>query len=104
MPTNTAHPASDALTNRLASSEAEVLRILWAHGPLKLQPIYQQIAGRRDVAYKSVKTAIDRLAEKGLLHCEKAQRGFGWVYRPTIGERGLIAGRLTESLTTKECD
>lgn len=107
MPTKTARrltTAPDALTKLLAPAEAEVMRLLWSHGPLKMQPIYQHLAAQRDVAYLSVKTAADRLVEKGLLRREKAQRGFGWVYRPTIGEHAFIADQLADILTAMEQD
>ena len=39
-----------------------------------------------------------RMAEKGLLRREKAQKGYGYVYTATIGEREFVTRELAQVL------
>jgi predicted transcriptional regulator len=78
----------------LPPSQAEVMRIFWARGPLMVRAVYTEIAKQRDIAYTTTMTTCVRLAEKGLLQREKAARSYGYVYTATIGEREFVAREL----------
>ena len=39
-----------------------------------------------------------RLAEKGLLRREKAERGYGYVYTATVGEREFVTREIAQVL------
>jgi predicted transcriptional regulator len=86
--------ASAGLAKLLPTAEIEIMRVIWAHGPLKGRVIHAEIAARRDVAYTTVMTTCVRLAEKGLLHREMSARGYGHVYTATVGEREFVTREL----------
>jgi predicted transcriptional regulator len=56
------------------------------------------LAAQRAIAYTIVITICVRMAEKGLLHREKAKRGYGYVYTATIGEREFATRELAQVL------
>jgi predicted transcriptional regulator len=72
-PTN-ANPGIEML---LPASEAEVMRVIWARGPLMVRTVYTEIATRRDIAYTTTMTFCVHLAEKGLLRRSKAAHCYG---------------------------
>jgi predicted transcriptional regulator len=84
------HTDADALAMLLPIGEAEIMRWLWARGPLKLRPLYEQLAAQRAVALTTVKTTADRLVDTGLLRRTKQLRCEAYTYKPTIGERDLV--------------
>ena len=63
-----------ALAMMLPPAEAEIIRRLLARGPLKLRPLYEQLAAQRAVGLTTVKTTADRLADEGLLRRTKQLR------------------------------
>ncbi|MFL5805648.1 MAG: BlaI/MecI/CopY family transcriptional regulator [Roseiflexaceae bacterium] len=85
--------ASAGLETLLPTSEAEVMRILWARGPLMVRAVYKEITKRRDIAYTTMTVCV-RLAEKGLLRREKAAQSYGYVYTATIGEQDFVRREL----------
>jgi predicted transcriptional regulator len=88
--------ATDGLTKLLPVSEAEIMRIIWACGPLKVRAVHEAIAARRPIAYMTVMTTCVRMAEKGLLRRERA--GQGYVYTATVGEREFVTRELAQVL------
>lgn len=64
---------------KLSEMEWEVLKPLWAQGPLAARDIYAAIPAERGWAYKTVKTMIARLVKKGVLEYE--QVGNSYLYR-----------------------
>lgn len=95
--------ATDGLAKLLPTSEAEIMRIIWACGPLKVRAIHTAIAERRAIAYTTVMTTCVRLTEKGLLRREKVQKGYGYVYSATIGEREFIIREIARYLDSIAC-
>lgn len=86
--------ASDGLAKLLPAAEIEIMRVIWAHGPLKGRAIHEEIAAQRDVAYTTTMTTCVRLAEKGLLRREKSARGYGYVYSATVDEHEFVHREL----------
>lgn len=90
--------ASAGLARLLPAAEIEIMRVIWARGPLKGRAIHKEIAAQRDVAYTTTMTTCVRLVEKGLLRREKSARGYGYVYAATVGEREFVYRELTSIL------
>ena len=86
--------ASAGLETLLPASEAEVMRILWARGPLMVRAVHSEIVARRDIAYTTTMTTCVRLARKGLLRRAKAAQSYGYIYTPAMGEREFVAREL----------
>jgi predicted transcriptional regulator len=61
--------------------EAAIMDYLWAQGQGTVSAVYRELTQQREVAYTTVKTVMERLAEKGYLHCDTQQRAY--VYTPT---------------------
>jgi predicted transcriptional regulator len=59
--------ARGALAKLLAPSEIEIMRILWTHGPQKVNAVHRRIAAARGVAYTTVMTTMEHLAHRK--HC-----------------------------------
>jgi predicted transcriptional regulator len=76
----------------LGPLEAEVMRGLWKAGePLTVRELLERLNGgrRQPLAYTTVMTVMNRLAEKGALRRER--RGRGYAYEPTADDAAGIA-------------
>ncbi len=83
--------------NRLGDLERSVMDQLWDTGlPQTVRQVHQALAARRDLAYTTVMTVLQRLARKDLvvqIRDERAHR-----YAPTHGRDELVAGLLVDAL------
>ena len=86
--------ASAGLARLLPAAEIEIMRVIWARGPLKGREIHKEIAAQRDVAYTTTMTTCVRLAEKGLLCREAVTQGYGYVYTATVSEHEFVNREL----------
>ena len=76
------------------------MECLWdATTPLTVRDVHEQLATRRDIAYTTVMTVLDRLAKKELVTRERVGRA--WQYRPATSREELTAQALR---TTLEAD
>jgi predicted transcriptional regulator len=68
----------------LGPLETEILQIIWELGSATVKDIHDRILSDpdRELAYASVTTVLNRLAQKGWLTCDKQDRSFIW--QPTI--------------------
>jgi predicted transcriptional regulator len=79
--------------------ELECLSVLWTIGEGNVQAVRDALAGRRQLAYTTVMTMLDRLARKQAVSRRKAGRSF--IYTPAISRetiRSLAVKELTDSL------
>ena len=50
---------------------------LWdASEPLTVRQVHERLAGQRDLAYTTVMTVLDRLAKKGVVAQQRADRAY----------------------------
>jgi predicted transcriptional regulator len=104
-PTYRLATARGALAKLLAPSEVEIMQILWAHGPQKVKSVHQRIAAARGVAYTTVMTTMQHLAEKDLLtRGNRKGQGGPYTYAAAIGEQEFVAQRLADILSAIERD
>lgn len=86
-----------ARLNRLGDLERAVMDRLWDSGqPQTVRQVHDALALRRDLAYTTVMTVLQRLARKGLvtqIRDERAHR-----YAPTHGRDELVAGLMVDAL------
>jgi predicted transcriptional regulator len=64
--------------------EAVIMGVVWKHAPVSARDVCGRLRGKRERAYTTVMTTMDRLYKKGLLAREKV--GLAWVYNPTMTE------------------
>ena len=96
--------ADDALTKLIHVGEAEILRLLWQRGPLKVGSIHRTIAARRPIAYTSIATQCYKLIRKGLIRREDDGSNKGDLLVPTMTECELVAERFSRMLASIERD
>lgn len=78
----------------LSPTEWTVMNICWRLGPATAREVHRQSLEDRERDYRTVKTLLDRIAEKGYLRVEK-QDGAN-VYVPVAARRRKVAEALGE--------
>ena len=81
-------PQEKGLRKVLGDLEAAIMEWLWAHGQGTVSEVYQALAQQRQLAYTTVKTVMERLAEKGYLRCDTRRRAY--VYTPTQSREAFL--------------
>jgi predicted transcriptional regulator len=81
--------------------ELEILKVLWAEGPLTVRAVRDALAGTRDLAYTSVMTMMNIMTDKGYL--KRRKQGQGYVYQPKIN-RQSTAGRMLDDVVERVFD
>jgi predicted transcriptional regulator len=82
----------------LGDLEQEVMQQLWDGGePLTVRQVHERLGRRRELAYTTVMTVLDRLAKKGLLEQEKDGRAY--LYRPAQTREQLTAELMFDALS-----
>jgi predicted transcriptional regulator len=81
-------PDEKGLRKVFGELEAAIMEYLWARGHGTVSEVYKELAAQRALAYTTVKTIMERLAEKGYLHCDSRQRAY--VYIPTQSREDFV--------------
>lgn len=83
----------------LGELESAVMGVVWKHWPTTARDVCERMKGRRERAYTTIMTTMDRLHRKGLLLRQKD--GLAWRYEPVLSEREFgkalansLAGRI----------
>ncbi|MCB1041354.1 MAG: BlaI/MecI/CopY family transcriptional regulator [Acidobacteria bacterium] len=63
----------------LGELEAQVMDLIWDHGPQTVRQVHRSLSAQRDLAYTTVMTVMTRLAEKEVL--AKHKQGNAFLYR-----------------------
>jgi predicted transcriptional regulator len=79
----------DPVARELGTAQAELLNILWRRGSATVPELVESVTKKRDVAYTTILTLVQRLHGRGLLAREPEGRGFR--YRPTRTREELLA-------------
>ena len=96
-----ARPASQHPTEL----ELGILKVLWRDGPRPVRHVRDALAaGGRDLAYTSVMTVMNIMADKGYLRRDKNPKdGGGYVYHPQVKEQAT-AGRMLRDIVDRAFD
>jgi predicted transcriptional regulator len=81
-------PDEKGLRKVFGELEAAIMECLWARGQGTVSEVYKELAEQRELAYTTVKTIMERLAEKGYLLCDSRQRAY--VYTPTQNREDFV--------------
>jgi len=82
----------------LGDLEREVMTQLWQAGePLTVRQVHDLLSRDRDLAYTTVMTVLDRLAKKGVVTQEKADRAYR--YGPVQTREQMTAGLMLDALS-----
>lgn len=81
----------------LGDLEREVMAHLWdAEGPLTVRQVHEHLSGVRPLAYTTVMTVLDRLAKKGVVRQERADRAYR--YAPVQSREEMTAALMLDAL------
>ncbi|MCK6573349.1 BlaI/MecI/CopY family transcriptional regulator [Myxococcota bacterium] len=83
-------PQETGLRAALPDLEAAVMEVVWAHLPraFTVRDVLHHLEATREIAYTTVMTTVDRLAQKGLLSRETS--GKAYVYRAATGREAFL--------------
>jgi BlaI family penicillinase repressor len=70
---------------KLTEGEWAILTIIWEHEPCAAPSVQEELAGRKNWTYSTVKTMMDRMVSKGLLKKEQIRNLF--LYRSVITKK-----------------
>lgn len=86
-----------AKLTRLGELEREVMDHLWSsREPQTVRQVHEALAERRDLAYTTIMTVLQRLAKKNLVVQRRDDRAHR--YAPTHGRDELVAGLMVDAL------
>lgn len=85
----------------LGDLEREVMDHLWAAGESQtVRQVHDALCARRELAYTTVMTVLQRLARKALVEQIRDDRAHR--YAPTSGRDELVAGLMVDALAQAE--
>ncbi len=64
-------PSREKSAVELTQAEWEIMKVVWEKEPCAAGTVQETMAKKRDRAYSTVKTTMDRMAEKGFLQIER---------------------------------
>lgn len=81
----------------LGDLERDVMAQLWDAGqPLTVRQVHERLRGERDLAYTTVMTVLDRLAKKGVVIQQRADRAYRYAAAQTREE--MTAALMLDAL------
>jgi predicted transcriptional regulator len=81
----------------LGELEREIMAQLWdAVEPLTVRQVHERLSAERDLAYTTVMTVLDRLAKKGVVVQERADRAYRYAAAQTREE--MTAALMLDAL------
>lgn len=83
------------LTRVLGSLEAEVMKEVWRQGETTIRRVWEALAVRRPIAFNTVMTVMNRLAEKGTLMRRGHTGGYRFSPRET---RDAFMARVSKAI------
>jgi predicted transcriptional regulator len=76
-------------SSTLTAHELELMKIIWRHeAPVTVRDVYEELRGRRPVAYTTVMTSMKTLEQKG--HLKATQQDRAYLYRPARPKQQVI--------------
>src|SRR3954453_2522188 len=82
----------------LGDLERDVMAQLWAAPePLTVRQVCERLSAERDLAYTTVMTVLDRLAKKGVVTQERADRAYR--YLPAQRREEMTAALMLDALS-----
>ena len=95
-------PSGQGVAQVLGDLESPVIRAVWDSPDSSARQVLESFSGRRNLAYTTIVTVLDRLYKKGLLKRRKEGKAFLYSPRLTREEfnqavtRDVLAGLLKE--------
>ncbi|MCF7972473.1 MAG: BlaI/MecI/CopY family transcriptional regulator [Phycisphaerae bacterium] len=80
----------------LFETEWAILKVVWDRQPVTAPDVQEALAGQKRWAYTTVKTLMDRMAKKGLLHIDKIRNLY--LYSASITKADAIKSEIKRTL------
>ncbi len=80
----------------LTQAEWEIMKVVWEKEPCAAGTVQETMAKKRDRAYSTVKTTMDRMAEKGFLQIERIRNL--QLFRSCVSEVDARRGEFRKML------
>jgi predicted transcriptional regulator len=81
-------------SSTLTPQELEIMKVVWQKGEATVRDVYEDLLGRRKIAYTTVMTMLNVLETKG--HLRKRQDDRAFVYKPTKPEATVVRSMVRE--------
>ena len=78
----------------LARQELVIMKVVWRNGSATVRDVYEALREQRRIAYTTVMTTMNVLADKGYLH--RALEGRAYRYRPAHPEDAVVKSMVQE--------
>ncbi len=89
-------PRKKGLKKILGELESEIMEIIWKRGQATVRDVFSVLCQRRDIAYTTVKTVMERLSTKKLLTQLKQSNAF--LYIPSLSKESFTRSTIKEVL------
>jgi BlaI family penicillinase repressor len=89
-------PSREKPAVELTQAEWEIMKVVWEKEPCAAGTVQETLAKKKDRAYSTVKTTMDRMAEKGFLQIEKIRNL--QLFRSCISEVDAKRGEFRKML------
>jgi len=80
----------------LTEGEWAILATVWENEPCAAPSVQEELAGRKNWTYSTVKTMMDRMVSKGLLKKERIRNLF--LYRSAISQKQAQSGEIMRTV------
>jgi predicted transcriptional regulator len=82
----------------LTEAQIEVMNAVWDRGEATVADVWKDLAARRPIARNTVLTTMERLRERGWLHCDSEEHAFRYrAAVPREAVQGMMVRRLLDS-------
>jgi len=89
-------PQKKGLKKILGELESEIMEIIWCRGQVTVRDVFSVLSRKREIAYTTVKTVMERLSAKKLLNQLKQSNAF--VYTPRLSRESFTRSTIKEIL------
>ncbi len=89
-------PSREKPAVELTQAEWEIMKVVWEKEPCAAGTVQETMAKKRDRAYSTVKTTMDRMAEKGFLQIERIRNL--QLFRSCVSEVDARRGEFRKML------
>ena len=88
----------------LGPLEASIIGVMWnsEKKPLRVREVYEKLKQKKNIAYTTVMSTMDRLYDKGLLdrRIEKGKGGLFYIYWPRLEEQNFKKSAVREVINS----
>jgi predicted transcriptional regulator len=88
----------------LGPLEASIIGVIWnsERKPLRVREVYEKLKKKKNIAYTTVMSTMDRLYDKSLLdrRIEKGKGGLFYVYWPRLEEQNFKKSAVREVINS----